>query len=222
MSSKHLLNLLRLGEGVQVEFKQRMPKLNRMAKTFSAFSNSSGGRVFFGVNDEGHIMPLENADGTVELAQQVAHFYCKPAIEVEAELIEVSPGEHILSVSIEESDEKPIYAVDVNHPKDAWPYFRSDKENLPMDRKSLRTMRKTRSEDLGEAFESLGKHERQMIEHLSRHPRQTLHQLSRGSNIGIQRTKKMMVELEKNGWVYSFFNEKRREFSLAVPWKKRG
>ena len=123
MSSKHLLNLLRLGEGVQVEFKQRMPKLNRMAKTFSAFSNSSGGRVFFGVNDEGQIMPLENADGTVELAQQVAHFYCKPAIEVEAELIEVSPGEHILSVNIEESDEKPIYRR-LPTPETYWPKSR--------------------------------------------------------------------------------------------------
>jgi len=209
-----------MGENLQVEFKQQMPKLTRLAKTFSAFSNSSGGKVFFGVQDDGRFLPLDNPEGTLDLAQQVADFYCKPSIPIQSEFIEVGPGKRILVVEIEESGDKPIHAADAHNPKDTWPYFRSNKENLPMDKKTLRTMRRVQSENLEEAYPSMNRHEQKIIESLWKTPRQTIYQLSRSSNIGTQRTKKMMVGFERNGWVHAFFNEKRREYSLVVPWKR--
>ena len=221
MSNKNLLKIFRLGEGLQVEFKKQIPKLNRLAKTFSAFSNSSGGRVFIGVGDDGSTFPLVNPEGARELANQVAGFYCNPPIQIKSELLEVEPGSVVLVVEIEESDSKPVFAVDVNHPKDAWPYFRSDKENLPLDKKCLRAMRKTQATDLSEKYDELTRLEQQILNCIHRTPRQTIHQISRDANIGIQRTKKIVTEFEYNGWVFSFFNEKRREYSLTVPWKKK-
>lgn len=221
MNIKALLKVLRLGESLQVEFKRQMPKLSRLAKTFSAFSNSSGGRIFFGVDDQGKVTPLENVEGTMELAQKVSQFYCKPPIDIQCQVITTSPGEQILIVDVEENDTKPVMATDPKHQDDAWPYFRSGAENLPMDRKSLRAMRRIRSSNLDADFEKMTRHEQNIIEMLSREPRRTINQLARSSNIGSHRAKKIVVELEKNGWVYSFFNEKKREYSLAVPWKKK-
>ncbi|PIE02422.1 MAG: hypothetical protein CSA81_07085 [Acidobacteria bacterium] len=222
MNTKALLQLLRLGEGLQTEFKVQMPKLSRLAKTFSAFSNSSGGRVFFGVDDRGKIASLANVEGTLELANQVAQFYCNPPIELQHQIVSAGPGQDILIVHVEESDSKPVYAVDPNRPSDAWPYFRSHSENLPIDKKSLRTMRRIRATDLDKEFADMSRHEQHIINLMSRKPRQTIRQLARSCNIGSNRAKHIVVELEKNGWVYSFFNEKKREYSLAVPWKKNG
>lgn len=48
-----MLNLISKGENNQLEFKSEVPKEDRKyLKTVVAFSNSSGGRILFGVSDD--------------------------------------------------------------------------------------------------------------------------------------------------------------------------
>lgn len=212
--------MVRAGEGLQVEFKSQMPQLHRMAKTFSAFANSSGGYIFFGVSDDGQLAGLNQVEGTQELAEQVANFHCDPRQRIELEVWRPVPGIQILVVFVPESDNKPVYAVNPHQTKDAWPYFRSSKENLPIDKKSLKAMRKIAAvdpEDLGE----IDPIQVRIMNFLNEKPRRTLSQIGKSLNMGDQRIKKVLVELERNGWVNGFFNEKRREFSVAIPWKRR-
>ena len=211
--------MIRSGENIQVEFKRQIPKLDRLAKSISAFSNSAGGTLFFGVNDDGGFHGLEHVEGTEELVTQVAQFNCNPPVETKTHFWEPLRNIHILVVEVPEAEEKPVYAINPNDPKDAWPFFRSDKENLPLDRKSLKTMCRTTSVPLEEDLKNLDKHAHLILTRLKEHPRQTAAQLAKGCNIGVHRAKKIIVKLEQNGWIHSFFNEKRREYSLAIPWK---
>lgn len=212
---------LRRGESVQIEFKRRCPKLNRLARTFSAFSNSSGGTLFFGVDDNGEIVGLEHLSGTLELVEQVSQFYCNPPIAVTKEVWEPLKGIEVLVVTVPEAEDKPIHALDPNHPKDSWPYFRSDKENLPLDKKSLKTMTRALSVPVPDDVDQLDKSERRIMDTLSLHPRQTLGQIAKGLNISTNRAKKIMVGLERRGWLHAYFNEKRREYSLAIEWRRK-
>ncbi len=221
MESKRWHKLVRSGESIQVEFKQQIPKLDRLARSFSAFSNSAGGTVFIGVRDDGSLMGVESVEGTRELVEQVAAFNCQPAIQPECKVWEPMRNVRILVVDIPESEDKPVYAIDPNNPKDAWPFFRSDKENLPLDRKSLKTMCKSTSTEVEVNIKDLDRHAELMLTKLHESPRQTCAQLAKACNIGTHRAKKILVRLEQNGWVHSFFNEKRREYSLAIPWPKR-
>jgi len=50
--------LLRLGEGQRIEFKQRTPHEKRLAKLMAAFANSEGGWLFVGVADAGQVVGL--------------------------------------------------------------------------------------------------------------------------------------------------------------------
>jgi len=214
------MRLIKSGESLTVELKRQVPKLDRLARTVSAFSNSSGGTIFFGVDDDGGIVGLESPEGTRELIEQVCFFHCQPRVDPEihdwSEL-----GRDLIVVEVPESDEKPIYAVNPNKPKDAWPYFRSNKENLPLDKKSLKTMGKSTSIELDDReLAKLDRHAVNMMNHLDRKPRQTVNQLAKSANISPHRAKKIIVQLEKNGWIHCFFNEKRREYSLVVPWRK--
>ncbi len=213
--------MVKAGESLTVELKRQAPKLERISRTFSAFSNSAGGYMFFGVEDNGEVCGLEHVQGTEELAQQVADFYCNPTIEIETHVWKYMPGTEVLVVYVPEAEIKPVYAVNPNNPKDTWPFFRSDKENLALDKKSMKTMRRKPSIDVEEDVKNLDRHGVNILNRLAEHPRQTVNQLAKSTNIGVQRTKKILVHLERNGWIHSFFNEKRREYSLTIPWKKK-
>jgi len=127
----------------------------------------------------------------------------------------------ILVVEVDEAEEKPVYAVNPAKSKDAWPFFRSGRENLPLDRKSIKTMRIGADGQHEDQVEPTDRHAVHMLNQLSDTPRRTLNQLAKSANISAHRAKKILVDLEKNGWIHGYFNEKRREFSLVVPWKKR-
>ena len=54
-----LLKSIQDGEGKTVEFKVELPNSNTLAKTIIAFSNTGGGKLIIGVNDQGEIIGLE-------------------------------------------------------------------------------------------------------------------------------------------------------------------
>ena len=221
MGKPNWMRLVRSGESLNVEFKRQAPKLERLSRSFSAFANSSGGHIFFGIADSGDIVGLDSLKGTRELVQQVGQFYCDPPIQPTISDWEPIRGSQILIVTIPEAIEKPVYAINPHNPKDAWPFFRSYKENLPMDRQSLKTMRNLQALPVKEGLKELDRHGIKILNILGENPRVTLAKLAKGSNISSHRAKKIMVQLEQFGWVYSYFNEKRREFSLAIPWNKQ-
>ncbi|MDJ0835981.1 MAG: putative DNA binding domain-containing protein [Acidobacteriota bacterium] len=221
MAKKDWMRMVKSGECLTVEFKRQVPKLERLARTFSAFSNSSGGTVFFGVNDDCEVVGLESVNGTRELVEQVSQFHCNPAIRLKMTVWPVL-GMEVLVVEVPEAHEKPVYAVAPNNPKDTWPFFRSGKENLPLDKKSIKSMRRTENSEVDEAeIARLDRHAIHMLNALNKRPRQTLNMLAKSANISPHRAKKIIVQLERNGWIHGFFNEKRREFSLVIPWKNR-
>ncbi len=221
MKNKQWLRMIKSGESLTVEFKRQAPKLDRLARSFSAFSNSAGGTIFFGVGDYGDMMGLEHIKGTEQLVHQVANFYCRPTIKITTHIWDYLPGVEILVVEVPEAEDKPILAVNPNDDKDAWPFFRSDKENLALDRKSIKTMSRKPSVEVEDDIDNLDRHGIKILNTLADSSRLTLNQLARSTNIGSHRAKKILVHLERNGWIHSFFNEKRREYSLTIPWKKR-
>lgn len=211
---------LRSGEGLQVEFKVQMPQLQRLSKTLSAFANSSGGTIFFGVADDGKLEGLAHVKGTQDLVEQVAQFHCDPPVEIKSFVWEPQKGVPLLVVEVPESSEKPVYAINPHDRKDAWPYFRSNKENLPIDKRSLKAMRRLAAVS-PEEIEKLDEYAIRIMNALQQTPRQTLSQLAKSLNTSDNRIRRSIVKLEQNGWINGYFNEKRREFSLAIPWKRR-
>ena len=50
-----IIEMIKLGEGWMVEFKEKPPKPASLASTLVAFANHQGGTILLGVNDKGHI-----------------------------------------------------------------------------------------------------------------------------------------------------------------------
>ena len=60
MSSDYIEELIRQGGNTSIEFKQGDVRTENLAKELIAFSNSSGGVVLLGIEDNGEVQSLEN------------------------------------------------------------------------------------------------------------------------------------------------------------------
>jgi len=98
MDKKELTITLKEGEGYFIEFKEN---LSGSEKDFVAFANSSGGKVFLGVTDEGKIKGLNITNKLKSDIQNIVR-NCDPPIE-----ITIKPFENIVIVKVEEGEDKP-------------------------------------------------------------------------------------------------------------------
>ena len=66
-SPEGIRTLIKQGEGPNVEFKTRFTAERLIARHLSAFANSGGGTIIFGVSDKGEILGLPPEEGRVTL-----------------------------------------------------------------------------------------------------------------------------------------------------------
>jgi len=67
-----LFNAIQGGEGKNVEFKEELPSSQAIAKTVIAFSNTGGGKIIIGVDDQGKVIGLKPDIDIFELQDKVA------------------------------------------------------------------------------------------------------------------------------------------------------
>ncbi|MGD9153117.1 MAG: ATP-binding protein [Gammaproteobacteria bacterium] len=100
MKIDELKLLIKEGEGLRVEFKERFT--NKIDKDIVAFANTKGGYLFLGVNDDGKIVGEKL---TNELKAKITDLArkCDPSISIK----KVSQVDKVIVIEIAESDEKP-------------------------------------------------------------------------------------------------------------------
>lgn len=98
MNRKELSFILTEGEGQKIEFKESLRNIDR---EMVAFANSTGGRIFLGVNDSGIIKGLTITNSLKSQIQDIAN-NCEPEIH-----ISIDHFENILIVTVSEGDDKP-------------------------------------------------------------------------------------------------------------------
>jgi ATP-dependent DNA helicase RecG len=100
IDKKEMDFILNEGEGQFIEFKENLDSKN-LAKEVVAFTNSSGGRIFLGISDDGKIKGIEITNKLKSEIQDLAR-NCDPPIK-----ITINQFDKILIVEIEEGKNKP-------------------------------------------------------------------------------------------------------------------
>lgn len=123
---KYLYDLIGEGEHRQLDFKFEISDARKIARTFSAFSNTEGGRLLIGVKDNGKIRGIRS-DEEFYMAESAAHLHCKPEVKFKTKSFLVE-GKTVLEVYIPPVAEKPVYARDENN---RWmAYVRVEDQNV--------------------------------------------------------------------------------------------
>ncbi|QQS30628.1 MAG: ATP-binding protein [Sphingobacteriales bacterium] len=112
VTRKQITQWLTEGEGPYQDFKQYITSPPKIARAIVAFANSRGGRFLVGVGDKGHVVGVD-PDGEIYFLEQAASQYCNPPIEISYDDIEIN-GKTLLIAYVEESSQKPHYAIDKN------------------------------------------------------------------------------------------------------------
>ncbi|MCX7606269.1 MAG: ATP-binding protein [Bacteroidia bacterium] len=81
-----LLARIAAGEGLHLDFKQRIDSARKIARTLSAFANTEGGSLLIGVKDNGRICGVD-PDQEYYMVELAAQRYVAPAVDFSAELI---------------------------------------------------------------------------------------------------------------------------------------
>ncbi|MBA7522107.1 hypothetical protein ES705_14220 [subsurface metagenome] len=106
--SKYIRQLIAQGENQYLDFKYEISDAKKLARTFSAFVNTGGGKLLIGVKDNGAITGIRT-DEEAFMLESAAHIFCRPKVDYVLKnwLID---GKNILEVTVEESAFKPHLA----------------------------------------------------------------------------------------------------------------
>ncbi len=99
MTQHELDTIIQSGEGYKSEFKRNVN--SDLSKELVAFANSSGGRIFLGIEDNGHISGV-TIDNTLKSKITMMAHDCDPSVETELEVFK-----NVLIVHVPEGDNKP-------------------------------------------------------------------------------------------------------------------
>ena len=99
MTEQELNTIIQSGEGYKIEFKRNVN--SDLSKELVAFSNSSGGRIFIGIDDDG-TLPGVTVDNALKSKVEMIARDCDPSIIISLEALN-----KILIIHVPEGQNKP-------------------------------------------------------------------------------------------------------------------
>ena len=208
--------LIEEGEGFQVEFKRRISSPEKIAKAMISFANTKGGKILFGVGDDGAIIGVESEKTESELIHVAGVNHCDPPIRPTIHIV-LFNGKDVIVAVIGESGEKPhMFLGDVaeEEGQSTRVYIRVKDKTVIASKEVVRILRDQRID--GPPLEiSIGHNERALLDYLDKHDRITVRQFSRLVNISERGASRILVKLVRAGVVRIHTLEKEDFYTLA-------
>lgn len=199
LTSDDVRSCVENGEGTRVEFKRKLPRDERAARTVCAFANTRGGLLLVGVTDRGQVhgvhRPAEVCDKLVELSTR----WLRPLVRIELQVVEVS-GPSIVACSVPFSRERPHAVLAPDGGEEF--IVRVGASNRAADGQTLRALRLDRRRPRG-----LAPFEQTILEWVARerpkpsHPggHATVARFAHAHNVSEARARRAFVKLESLG-----------------------
>ncbi len=196
VSRKKLIEIIKNGEGLCVEFKQRFSTHEKIAKELIAFANTRGGILIFGVDDDGSLYGIDSEKSVIYLVNEAASKYCEPPIVIETASIELE-GKELLIVDVPESKIKPHRIQDFKSQLDlnsAQVYLRINDKSVLGSKEMIKLLQ---SQSAGKSLEKyvVGSQEKIVFELLDRQETLTVRELSKQANISVRRASRTLIKL---------------------------
>lgn len=213
MTRRELEQLVELGEGISLEFKRRVPQPERIAKEIVALTNTHGGRIVLGVDDDGTILGIDHASEEEFLLRQAVQAHCRPEVEYRTERIVVEPRCDVLVVTIPESASKPHAVVANGEEGDAGKaYVRVEAKSIEASPETIQELREQQNRS-GVTFE-FGDTESLLMRYLDDYGRISVPQLAQLADISPERASQTLLRLTKADLLHLHPDEEGDYFTL--------
>ena len=188
-AGQYIKSLIELGENQHLDFKFEINDAKKIARSFSAFANTEGGKLLIGVKDNGRIAGIRTEE-EFYMAESAAHLFCKPAVHYQVRKWNVE-GRVVLEIIIPGSTRRPHYAR--NETGEWTAFVRVGDQNLQANR-ILVDFWKREGERKGILL-SYGSEEKALIDYLSENDRITLSGFTRIARTNRAMAEKLLVKL---------------------------
>ena len=206
--SDYIHRLIGEGEHVHQDFKFEISDARKIAKSISAFANTEGGRLLVGVKDNGKIAGVRSEE-EIYMIEAAAQRYCQPPVDIHTYIYKVE-GKDVLEAVIDESPQKPIYALDTEERK--WAYVRIKDENILANPIHLNIWRHNRTEE--KIVVAYTPREQQVLTLLGQHESLTLNQCQRLARMNRKQITSLLADFIRFGLVEQVFREHAFYFRL--------
>ncbi|EMR00949.1 RNA-binding domain-containing protein [Cesiribacter andamanensis] len=205
----NLAELLRLHEGEQLDFKQRISSLEKIARTLCAFANTRGGLLLVGVSDDRSICGTDPEEEKYML-EQAATDYCNPPLPLQYQELEDEEGRTVLLVQVQESAHKPHAC---RNQQGHWQvYVRLQDKSIPAGPTLLSQLERG-LDAVPDPGIALSRHEKSILAFIELHKRITLKQLMILLNFSRRRGERLLHDMENRGLVRRFEHERQEYFA---------
>jgi predicted HTH transcriptional regulator len=187
-AEQYIKRLIRSGENQQLDFKFEINDAKKIARTFSSFANTKGGKLLIGVKDNGKICGIRTEEEEY-MAESAAHLFCRPAVQYHLKKW-VIEGRCILEIDIPASNRRPHYAK--NESGDWMAYVRVADQNIQANRILVNVWKNEGKMGVRMHY---GREEKALLDYLADHETITLSRFMKVARTGGQQAEKTLVNL---------------------------
>ncbi|HWV29712.1 MAG TPA: ATP-binding protein [Dyadobacter sp.] len=203
---KSIIQLVKEGEGLTIEFKRTVDSPFKIAKTIVSFANTSGGNLLIGVADHGAIMGVQSELRELQKLEKALVKLIEPELVVQIKS-ENLDGKKVLRVTINESEDKPHHAL--NEKGERIIYIRVKDKSMPIPRLLLYSGTDPETEKL-----LATRHVKTLITYLKETDSVTAKAFSKIINISEKRAERMLQDLAARQILLKLSKGKPESFSL--------
>lgn len=182
-------NLAQTGEGTYLEFKRTIPSAYKIAREIAAFSNTKGGTVLIGVDDDKSLVGVLGYQEEEYLLAKAAQELCQPAVDIAIEIVHFGDRD-LLVIRVPEAPEKPVYVKG----QDENTVFMREKDQNKVASKELIEIIKKRNSDEGVTFE-YGPNEQKLFRYLNEYGEITVDKFAQLVDVPREKASTTLVNL---------------------------
>ena len=217
MTLDDVRRLAAMGEGRHLEFKNRVPRPERIAREVIALANTDGGKVLLGIDDDGTVLGVKDAQEEFFALQQALADRILPPVDLGFEPVRISRTREVLVVHVPASPDRPHVLLPDRRPDGTLPkrraFVRVADQSVEASREAVALMR---AESRGDAVTfTFGDAERRLLEYLDRYERVTVREYARMAQVPPWRASKDLVMLARAGIVTLHPREGGEDFFTA-------
>jgi predicted HTH transcriptional regulator len=206
--------LIAKGEGHRIEFKLKAKHPDRIIREIVAFSNSKGGHLFIGVDDDGSIVGLKDAQEAHYVMEKAMHELCKPKIDYTYQIIPIDSKKAIVHYQFESGKNKPYFAFLKPFHKRGRAFVRLEDRSIQASRE-LRQILKFSLKDTATPFE-YGENEKLLLNYLGNHEEITVNTFCAVGNIDKQLASQTLLKLTVHNVLKVIPDEKEDKFIFVA------
>ena len=208
VSQNDLYALIREGEHGEQDFKYRISDARKIARTLSAFANTTGGRLLVGVRDNGSIAGVKDEDD-IYMIESASQLFLNPPIDVTVEAHHIT-GKVIWEISVSEGKKKP-YLVEEREGMVA--YYRDLDENFVANAVLIEIWRQEQASTSKRPVE-FSDHERKLIDYLKVYPNVSVSKASKV--MGVRRWTAVETIARLIRWEVLNWNQEKGKFYYSL------